>query len=407
MLMTKVKRCKSCNSSNLETFFDFGNMPIVNNLLKKETQKNMFYPLSLAFCKKCYFVQTKDRLDPKKCFNKNYPYFSSTSKSYLSHAEKFCKKIERQIKLKKHDQVVELASNDGYLLKNFDQKKYKVFGVEPTKPASKIAIRKGIKTYNNFFSASFVKEKKLEKSTKLIIANNVFAHVPNINDFTKGVYTMLSDQGVFTIEFQHVLNMIKFSQFDTIYHEHYSYLSIIFLKNLFEKFNLKIWNVKKLNTHGGSLRVYVSKKNSHYKIKSSVQKIVDEEISFGLKKIKTYKTLWTKAEKVKKDLLNFINNNKNKKIHAYGAAAKGIILINFCGISKEQIQKIYDGGALKINKFIGGPKIKIFSPNQIRKENIDYLLILPWNIQNEIIHNVRKINKKIKFLVAIPRLRIL
>lgn len=404
--MTNIKKCKSCKSRSVEIFFDFGKMPIVNNLIKNKKEKNKLFPLGLLFCKKCYFVQTKNKLDPKKCFNKNYPYFSSTSKFWLSHAKNYCKKIEKKIKLKKDDQIVEIASNDGYLLKNFDKKKYKIFGIEPTKPAADIAKRDGVKTYNSFFSSSFVKKKKIKKTSKLIIANNVFAHVPNINDFTKGVYDMMVDDGVFTIEFQHVLNILKFSQFDTIYHEHYSYLSIVFLKNLFKKFDLKIWKVDKLNTHGGSLRVYVSKKNSKYKVESSVKKIVNQETLFGLKKIKTYKKLQYDAKKIKDKLIKFFNQNHDKEIHAYGAAAKGIILLNYCGITEKEIKYIYDAGKLKINKYIGGPKIKVLQPNKIKNKKIDYMLILPWNIKKEIAQYVKKINKKIKFIIAIPKLEV-
>tara|TARA_B110000027_G_scaffold5982_1_gene5504 strand:+ start:7629 stop:8846 length:1218 start_codon:yes stop_codon:yes gene_type:complete len=404
--MTNITQCKSCKSKSIEVFFDFGKMPIVNNLLIKKKEKNKFFPLGLILCKKCYFVQTKNKLDPKKCFNKNYPYFSSTSKFWLDHAKDYCKKIEKKIKLKKGDQIVELASNDGYLLKNFDKEKYKIFGVEPTKPAADIAIRDGIKTYNDFFSSSFVKKKKLKKTSKLIIANNVFAHIPNINDFTKGVHEMMEDEGVFTIEFQHLLNMLKFSQFDTVYHEHYSYLSIIFLKNLFKKYDLKIWKIEKLNTHGGSLRVYVSKKKSNYKIQPSVKKIINEEILFGLKKIKTYKKLQNDAKEIKNNLVQFFNKNQDKEIHAYGAAAKGIILLNYCGITDKKIKYIYDAGKLKINKYIGGPKIKILQPNKIKNKKIDYMLILPWNLKKEISQYVRKENKKIKFIIAIPKLEI-
>ena len=404
--MTKITRCKSCKSKLIETFFDFGKMPIVNNLLKSKKEKNKYFPLGLVFCKKCFFVQTKNYLDPKKCFNKNYPYFSSTSKFWLDHAKDYCEKIEKKIKLRKNDQIVELASNDGYLLKNFDKEKYKIFGVEPTKPASDIAKADGIKTYNNFFSSNFVRKNKFKKTTKLVIANNVFAHVPNINDFTKGVVEMMEDEGVFTIEFQHLLNMLKYYQFDTIYHEHYSYLSVIFLQNLFRKFELKIWKIEKLKTHGGSLRVYVSKKKSSYKIEPSVKKIIKQEISFGLKKVNTYKKLQLKAKKIKASLLKFFNKHQNKEIHAYGAAAKGIILLNYCGITNKQIKYIYDGAKLKINKYIGGPKIKIVKPNKIKDKNIDYMLILPWNIKKEIVQFVRKKNKELKFIIAIPKLEI-
>lgn len=404
--MTDIKSCKSCKSKSIEKFFDFGAMPIVNNLLNNKKEKNKLFPLGLVLCKKCYFVQTKDSLDPKKCFNKNYPYFSSTSKYWLKHAKNYCKKIEKKIKLKKDDQIVELASNDGYLLKNFDKKKYKIFGVEPTKPAADIAIRNGIKTYNSFFSSSFVEKRHLKKTSKLIIANNVLAHVPNINDFTKGVHEMLEDEGVFTIEFQHLLNMLKYSQFDTIYHEHYSYLSIIFLKNLFNRFSLKIWKIEKLNTHGGSLRVYISKKKSNYKTESSVQEVINEEILFGLKKIKTYKKLQYDAKKIKDKLVEFLNKNQDKEIHAYGAAAKGIILLNYCGITDKNIKYIYDAGKLKINKYVPGPRIKILQPNKIKGKKIDYMLILPWNIKKEIIQYVSKKDIKIKFIIAIPKLEV-
>ena len=400
--------CRFCRNNLGKSILDLGKTPPSNayliNLNSVKLEKK--YPLKLKFCENCYLVQTKDYNKPEELFTKDYAYFSSTSKYFLNHAKIFTEKIIKKSKLNKNSLIIEIASNDGYLLKNFKSKKIPVLGIEPTKSTYKKSIDLKIPTINKFFSYKLSQKIiKNYKKADLIIANNVFAHVPDINDFTKGVKNLLNTKGTTTIEFPHLLNLVKYNQFDTIYHEHYSYLSVNFLKKIFDKFDLKIYDVRKINTHGGSLRVYVCHKSfKEKKISSKVKTILNEEVRNGLLNKKKYLSLANNALKVKKEFINFLNKvkNENKTVVAYGAAAKGNTFLNYCNIDNSLIKYVCDAAKSKQNKYMPGNHLEIKGPNYLKKDKFDYLLILPWNLKNEILNKYAYLKKKgVIFFTAI------
>lgn len=400
--------CRFCRNKLGKSILDLGKTPPSNayliNLNSVKLEKK--YPLKLKFCENCYLVQTKDYNKPEELFTKDYAYFSSTSKYFLNHARIFTEKIIKKSKLNKNSLIIEIASNDGYLLKNFKSKKIPVLGIEPTKSTYKKSIDLKIPTINKFFSYKLSQKIiKNYKKADLIIANNVFAHVPDINDFTKGVKNLLNTKGTTTIEFPHLLNLVKYNQFDTIYHEHYSYLSVNFLKKIFDKFDLKIYDVRKINTHGGSLRVYVCHKSfKKKKISSKVKTILNEEVRNGLLNKKKYLSLANNALKIKKEFRNFLNKvkNENKTVVAYGAAAKGNTFLNYCNIDNSLIKYVCDAAKSKQNKYMPGNHLEIKGPNYLKKDKFDYLLILPWNLKNEILNKYSYLKKKgVIFFTAI------
>ena len=404
-------KCKFCNKKLKNIFLDLGKMPLANSNLKKtEIINEIKYELKIYVCNICWLVQTKDVINEKEVFNENYSYFSSMSSSWLDHAKKYVDHIVNFLKLNKKSYIVEIASNDGYLLKNFKVKNLNCLGIEPSKSTALVARNNKIKTINEFFTYNLAKKISKNKKADLIIGNNVFAHIPDIHDFTKGLKTILSREGTITLEFQHLLNIMKKNQFDTIYHEHYYYYSVTSLKKIFKYYDLKIYKIEKLSTHGGSLRVYVSHIKNNIKVHSSVKNIHMEEINYGIAKLKTYKDFEVKINNIKKKFNKFIiNANKDKKnIFAYGAPAKGNTFLNFCNIKKTDVIGTFDKSPLKINKFLPGTHIKIFAPNMMKKFKIDILIILPWNIKKEVIDMVKKnsTSKKIKFVTAIPSLKI-
>ncbi len=400
--------CRFCENQLDKSFLDLGEAPPSNAYLKdlKSAKKEKKYPLKLLFCENCYLVQTEDHNKPEELFTDDYAYFSSTSTSFLRHAKNYTEEIIKKLNLDQRSFVVEIASNDGYLLQNFKKNQIPVLGIEPTKSTYQKSTDLKIPTINKFFSASFSK-KFLESNKKadLIIANNVYAHVPDINDFTQGLKNLLSKDGTITIEFPHLLNLLKFNQFDTVYHEHYSYLSLSFLIKIFDKYDLKIYDVKKIDTHGGSLRVYVCHKSCRFKEMSvNIKLILEEEIENGLLEKSTYLKLAENALKVKKEFISFLNKIKkeNKKVVAYGAAAKGNTFLNYCGIDNSLIKYVCDAAKSKQNKYMPGNHLEIKNPSFLEKDKFDYFLILPWNIKDEIIKKYSYLkNKGVTFFTAI------
>ncbi len=404
-------KCKYCKSKLKNIFLDLGKMPLANsNLKKNEFKYEKKYILKIYVCKNCWLVQTKDVINNKEVFNSKYSYFSSVSSSWLEHAKKYVQNIIKYLNLNHEDFIIEIASNDGYLLKNFKDRGFNYMGIEPSKSTAKIAQKQGIKTKIDFFTYNLAKKISLKKKAKLIIVNNVYAHIPDVHDFTKGLKVLLSDNGVITLEFQHLLNILKKKQFDTVYHEHYYYYSVIYLIKIFKNYGLKIWKIDKIKTHGGSLRIYACHDYSNRKIYSSVKKIIFEEKNFGLDKIQTYLKYNDNIKNIKLNFKNFLRKQteNNKKVYAYGAPAKGNTFLNYCNIKSPSIRGTFDMSPLKMNKYLPGSHIKIHSPNNIKKFEIDYLIILPWNLKREIINFVKKKtnNRKIKFVTAIPSLKI-
>ena len=398
--------CRNCNKKLKNIFLDLGKCPPSNSLIKNEKEKKneKKFQLLTYVCDKCWLVQTKDVVNKEIFFNNHYPYFSSTSSSWLQHAKNYVAKISKKLKLNKKNFVIELASNDGYLLQYFKMKKIPCLGIEPSKNTSKISKKRGIKTLDEFFTYDLAK--KIKYKPDLIIGNNVYAHVPNLNDFTKGIKTLLKTNGTITLEFPHLLNLIKYSQFDTIYHEHFSYFSLFTVKNIFKKHKLKVFFVEKLNTHGGSLRIYGCHEDDARLESKIVKNIIKKEVKFGLNKINTFKKFNLNVLKIKKEIKKFIlQAKKDKKIvHAYGAAAKGSTVLNYLNITERDIHFVYDAAKSKINKIMPGSHIKILSPEEIKIRKPDYIVIFPWNIKNEIIKNFKFIKKwQGKFVTFIPK----
>ena len=402
-------KCNNCKKKIKDIFLNLGKTPPANSLLRNEREfkKEKIFDLVVYICKSCWLVQTKQVADKKIFFNNHYPYYSSISKSWLRHCEIFTNQTIRKFKLNNLSKVIEIASNDGYLLQYFKRKKIPCLGIEPTKNTAKICLKKGIKVIQKFFSHKL--SNTIKKKADLVICNNVLAHVPDLIDFIRGLENLINDRGVISIEFPHLKNLISKTQFDTIYHEHYFYFSLICLNTIFDKQNLKIFDVEKINTHGGSLRIYLCKKRNTRPISNKVEKILKEEKKFGLNNIKTYSKFKNKVYNLKKKSLEFIDkcHSNKKKIYAYGAAAKGGTFLNYLQIKNKDIKHVYDASKFKINKFLPLSHIRILSPNDIIKTKPDYLLILPWNLHKEISSQLKFVKRwKCKFITLVPKLKI-
>ena len=406
-------KCRHCNNFLKKTFLDLGYAPPSNSYLNKKdlSKPEIYYPLKIRVCNKCWLVQTEDYAKAETFFTSDYAYFSSISSSWLLHAKKYSDKITKELNLNKKSYVVEIASNDGYLLKNFIKKKIPCLGIEPTKSTADVAQKLKIPVIRKFFTESLGNKIVRDgKKADLIIGNNVFAHVPDINDFTKGIKVLLKQGGIVTLEFPHLMRLIEKRQFDTIYHEHFSYLSLNTISNIFSTFGLRIWKVEELSTHGGSLRVYGCHENDGRQICLSVNKILKEEVNKGLLKLKTYINFQKKIEQIKDNFLSFLIKQKRlgKKIVAYGAAAKGNTLLNFSGVKPDLLPFVFDAAKSKQGKFLPGSHIPILPPKELTKIKPDFLLILPWNIINEIKFQNPWIKKtKIKLVIAVPKLLII
>jgi len=403
--------CRSCGKFSKYSFLDLGHSPPSNAFLKKKSEIEKVYPLKIFFCESCYLVQTYDFASRRELFNNDYVYFSGFSKTWIDHLKKFVRTLEDRLFLNKDSFVIEIASNDGTLQEILTKRNYKSLGIEPTESTAKVAEAKGLKVIKKFFGKNLAANlKKKNFKPDLIVANNVLAHVPKINDFISGLKFLLKSKGIITIEFQHLLNIIKKNQFDTIYHEHYSYLSLISAKNIFLKHNLEIFDVEKLSTHGGSLRIFI-KHSSDLSKKTSkrFKQILNEEKKFGLDKIDVYRNFQKKVENVRKDFLKFLKQSKKnkKRLCAYGAAAKGNTFFNFLGIKSTQIPFIVDKNPFKIGKYLPGSKIIVKNEKFLIKNRPDYILIVPWNLKKEIIKQLSYTKKwKAKFITAIPKIKI-
>ena len=406
-------KCRHCKSELELEFLNLGNTPPSNAYLNKEDLRKpeITYPLRVLTCTNCWLVQTEDYTDADRLFNKDYAYFSSTSKSWLKHAADYCTMITNRLGLSENSFVVEIASNDGYLLKNFVSLGIPCLGIEPTKSTAEAASAIGIPVRQEFFGKDMgLSMANAGEQADLVLGNNVFAHVPDINDFTKGVAALLKPNGVVTLEFPHLLQLIQHSQFDTIYHEHYSYLSLYSVNSIFKAAGLRVFDVEELKTHGGSLRIYGCRRNSIHKETSSVQAIFAQEIQAGMKSKKIYSSFQKKAEKVKDSFISFLLKAKaeGKTVAGYGAAAKGNTLMNYAGIRPDLIPFICDAAKSKIGQYMPASHIPILAPSALDENTPDYLVILPWNIVGEIMkQNAHLVEKGTKFVIAVPELKII
>ncbi len=403
-------KCRHCQNTLQHHFLDLGSTPLSNAYLTQAdlSKDEMTYPLRLYVCEHCWLVQTEDYANCDQMFTKDYAYFSSTSKTMLEHAKNYAYMIIKKNHLTSDHFVIEIASNDGYLLRNFVDANIPCLGIEPTQSTADAAEKIGIPVLKKFFNSETATElAKNGKQADLICGNNVYAHVPDINDFTKGLKIALKKYGTITLEFPHLLNLMAYNQFDTVYHEHFSYLSLHVVKRIFEQASLRLFDVEELPIHGGSLRVYGCHHEDPRKTLSSVDSILTKEEQFGLQDLKIYHNFQKKAEKIKQDFIAFLLEQKKlgKKIAAYGAAAKGNTLLNYAGVKHDLIDYVCDASPSKQDKFMPGSKIPIVSPKILFEKTPDWLVILPWNIVNEIKHQLT--GCATNFVVAIPELRVI
>jgi SAM-dependent methyltransferase len=405
-------QCRFCSSQLKKIFVDLGTTPLSNSFLKSQNldKPEKKFPLKVFVCEKCLLVQVPEFETPNEIFS-DYAYFSSYSKSWLKHAEKYADMIIKKNHLTKNSLVIEIASNDGYLLQFFKKREIQILGIEPAANVAKVAIDNGIKTLIEFFGEKLAKKISNENTkADLIIGNNVLAHVPNINDFIKGMSILLKSEGTINMEFPHLLQLIKNKQFDTIYHEHFSYFSLSVVKKIFEFHNLTIFDVEEISTHGGSLRIYVKhQKNNKIKIEDSVNHILNSEEKFGMSEINTYLEFSEKIKHLKKEIKKFFKETKvkKKKVICYGAAAKGNTLLNYCQIGKENIEFVVDNNQYKQGLYLPGSHLQIKDPNKILEVKPDFVFILPWNIKNEIMDEIEYIRDwGGKFVIAIPEIKI-
>lgn len=406
-------KCRHCGTPLEHTFLDLGFAPLSNAYLTAVDlhRPEKYYPLKVKVCDQCWLVQTEDYAQADELFSPDYAYFSSTSSTWLAHAADYAEKIAAQLGLDSNSLVIEVASNDGYLLKNFVAANIPCLGIEPTASTAAVAEKLGIQVLREFFGEALGGRLAAEgKQADLIAGNNVYAHVPDINDFTRGLKAALKPGGTITLEFPHLLRLIEHTQFDTIYHEHFSYLSLYSVSRIFKNSNLRVWKVEELTTHGGSLRVYGCHMDDQRESDGSVTTILQQEHQRGLQQIETYLNFQLRADKIKNDILAFLieQNRAGKKVAAYGAAAKGNTLLNYAGIKPDLLSFVCDAAAAKQGKFMPGSHAPILPPNTISERKPDFVVIFPWNIANE----VMKQNSFIrdwsgKFVIAIPELRVI
>ncbi len=404
--------CRFCSNELEHTFVNLGMSPIANDMLKSEHLNCMepFYPLHVYVCEKCFLVQLPEHQSPTEIFS-DYTYFSSYSESWLNHAKKYVQLMMDRFLFGKDSLVVELASNDGYLLQYFKEKGVPVLGVEPAENVAKVAIEKSIPTIAKFFGTETARSLVSDnKKADLIIGNNVLAHVPDINDFVAGIKVLLATEGVITVEFPHLVKLMELNQFDTIYHEHFSYLSLTIVKNIFQHHGLKVFDVQQLKTHGGSLRVFATHvDNETCSVSNSVTSLLETEAKDGYTNLAHYTGYQDKVNSTKRHLLEFLIREKEqgKSIVAYGAPAKGNTLLNYCGIRSDFIDYTVDKSPHKQGKYLPGTHLPVHHPDMIFETQPDYILILPWNLRKEIAGQLEGIRQwQGQFIVPIPRLEI-
>ena len=408
-------QCRFCKTELEHVFIDLNNSPASNSFLTKEqlNEPETFFPLKVFTCTTCFLVQVDEYKKSDAIFDSNYVYFSSYSTSWLKHASNYADTMTERFGYNDQSQVIEIASNDGYLLQYFLQKGINVMGIEPTANTAEVAISKGIKTVVEFFGTELADRLRNHWDVKadLLLGNNVLAHVPDIVDFVGGMKIILADDGVITMEFPHLMQLVDNNQFDTIYHEHFSYLSFYTVKQIFEAAGLEMFDVEELPTHGGSLRIYAKHKEDGSKdISASVAAILQKEIDKGINDLEYYTNFQQRALKVKLDLTEFLINQKKagKKVAAYGAAAKGNTLLNYCGIKNDLIDFVVDANPHKQNKFLPASHIPVIDEQYLKDAKPDFVIILPWNLKDEIIQQLSYINDwGGKFVIPIPEVKVI
>ena len=407
-------KCRHCNTELKLPLIDLGSAPLSNAYLTEQTlhTPEKWFPLRVLVCESCWLVQTGGFAQADELFDKEYAYFSSFSTSWLQHAEQYMKDMTERFSLNEDSHVVEVAANDGYLLQYFKERNIPCIGIEPTASTAAAAREKGISIVEEFFGVELANKLVTQgRQADLIAANNVLAHVPDINDFVSGFTTLLKPGGVATFEFPHLLNLINENQFDTIYHEHFSYLSLTALETIFKESGLQIFDAEEHSTHGGSLRLFTQRADIKiHTVTENVIKLRKKEIDSGLNDSAFYKNFQKRADIVKDNFLNFLLRAKQegKKVIAYGAAAKGNTLLNYAGVRPDLISYVVDKNPNKQGKYMPGSRIPIKGEDYLKGDKVDYVVILPWNLKNEVIEELSYVRKGGgKIVVAVPQLEII
>ncbi len=405
-------KCRHCGQPLEHAFLDLGFAPPSNAYLTKDDldRPEKYFPLKVKVCDSCWLVQTEDYTQADELFGSDYAYFSSTSKSWLDHSARYAEKMIRQLALDNDSMVIEVASNDGYLLKNFVAAGIPCFGIEPTASTAATAEKLGIPVLREFFGEALAERLAFEgRRADLILGNNVYAHVPDINDFTKGLKAALKPGGTITLEFPHLMRLIEQAQFDTVYHEHFSYLSLYTVSRIFSFAGLRVWDVEELSTHGGSLRIFGCHAEDERMTTAAVEHLLEEEVGRGLQKLSTYLNFQEAANRIKDDLLLFLIEQKRsgKNVAAYGAAAKGNTLLNYAGVKPDLLPIVCDAATAKQGKFMPGSHIPILPPSALAEYRPDFVLILPWNLRGEVMEQLAHIREwSGSFVTAVPSLKV-
>jgi SAM-dependent methyltransferase len=403
-----TRACRFCGANLQRTFVDLGMSPLCEtypaptDLNRSET----YYPLHVYVCEQCFLVQLEQYESAESIFS-DYPYFSSYSDSWLKHSETYCNKMIGRLGLNEQSFVVEVASNDGYLLQYFVQRNVPVLGIEPAANVAKVAIEKGVPTLVRFFGVELAEELAAEgRSADLILGNNVLAQVPDLNDFVEGIKIMLKPNGVLTLEFPHLLRLVEHNEFDTIYHEHFSYFSLLTTDRILQAHGLRLFDVEELQTHGGSLRVYACRADDEtHALQPNVSKVIGDEKTAGLNSLEGYESFARKVKQTKLALLDFLVKaaREGKTVAGYGAPGKSATLLHSCGIGRDLIEYTVDRSPYKQGRFLPGTHIPIYHPDRIRETKPDYVVILPWNLKSEIMKQLQYIREwGGRFVIPIP-----
>jgi SAM-dependent methyltransferase len=407
-----TKVCRFCGAGLQRTFVDLGMSPLCETYPSPAdlNRGEVYYPLHVYVCEECFLVQLEQYESAENIFS-DYAYFSSYSDSWLKHADNYCNKMMTRIGLTGQSFVVEVASNDGYLLQYFVKRNVPVLGIEPASNVAKVAVEKGVPTLVRFFGAQLAEELAAEgRCADLVLGNNVLAQVPDLNDFVEGLKILLKPDGVLTLEFPHLLRLIQRNEFDTIYHEHFSYFSMISTVRILEAHGLKVFDVEELMSHGGSLRVYACRAESQtHDIEPKVRELIAEEQRAGLASVEGYDSFARQVKQTKLALVDFLLTaaQQGKSVAGYGAPGKSATLLHYCGIGKDLIEYTVDRSQYKQGRFLPGTHIPIYDPSRIRETKPDYVVILPWNLKDEIMEQLQFIREwGGRFVVPIPKVAV-
>jgi len=406
-------QCRFCKTPLRHTFIDLVNSPPSNSFLSVEqlNEPEVFYPLKVFICEACFLVQIDEYKKSDAIFNSEYVYFSSFSTSWLEHCRKYVEMMIERFGFNERSLVVEVASNDGYLLQYFKQRNVPVLGIEPTANTAKVAMEKGIGTVVDFFGVRLAEQLAGEgRKADLLLGNNVLAHVPDIVDFVGGMRRMLKEHGIITMEFPHLMQLVDNNQFDTIYHEHFSYLSFHTVQRIFRSQGLELFDVDEIPTHGGSLRIYAKHiEDDTRPVSSRVAALLEKEAARGMTGLAYYDNFQARAFAIKCDLTTFLIQQKQagKKVAAYGAAAKGNTLLNYCGIKADLLDLVVDANPHKQGKWLPASHIPVVAEAELKRHRPDFVLILPWNLREEITQQLAYVREwGAKFVIPIPGLEI-